>query len=409
MIRTTSIVLAGGLVFSALPGQAQDSNSPLRAASSSNPRPGTPAPTAAGSAVVNPNGLTNDQERFISAVLSFDQIGIQQAYLRKLDMNMRRKGIPLVMCAAFAEPETGNFGNSQECSTEREGSIRMLLHLGADVNAKEEVGIDPKSQKLLFGDNLLLHALRIGNPFIIKIALDDAKINVSVTDAKGETPLHLVVNPECKTVHHVFVDNVMVEERKLDKDHKLVSMESKQVKRTFRIDEVVANLIKHGADVDARNAAGETPLLVIAKAMRTMEKLENEPVNPQSDITYGNVYTQSRINLMLAPRSLLQAGADAKVADTKGNTPLSIAGSLKSGNLVRRMIEASANGHRPNETGAAATPSPAGPPPAVAGTPAAKPARPVLRPAGEQPVSPALDPNRPWMKNKDAPNIIEIK
>ena len=157
----------------------------------------------------------------------------------------------------------------------RLASIAVLLDAGADIHVRDQFGAT------------LLHAAAVhGQPEYIA-ALIDAGLDVNARDESGRTPLHVAVSVN----NSMGADLASI----LDLDP---TEDVTATRLAFLAANVVA-LIKAGADIDARDEDGETPLHSAA-----------ESGNPEHIAV------------------LVDAGADINAPDESGQTPLHAAAAV---------------------------------------------------------------------------------
>lgn len=303
------------------------------------------------------------EERLFRAAIFNDQDSILRLKREGVDMNLRWQGIPPVMWCAFYEVNDVNkameFGKNQECTLEQEATIRQFLVCGADVNARMELK-DRKSGVAL-NDNLLSYALKCGNLFVVKIALDDVRVDVESPESLGNRPLHLAVSPQYKTIHAAPYDLLKVD-RPVSAD--MTRAKTVSLERRFRIDDLVRAMVFRGAKLDAVDANGDTPLHIALEALVVLEKSKNLPAsrdlflpggkkesvlikNEAGVMTCGDVFALTRVNLSWAIRTLLEEGAPVDFRSKTGKTPLDLSRGLPAGDPVRLLVEQTAAGKRP--------------------------------------------------------------
>ena len=181
-------------------------------------------------------------------------------------------------------------------------SVTACLEAGADLNARHDVDWDSPD-----GGNTPLHFASgySWDPAVFTVLLE-AGADVEARNGHGQTPLHLVAQA------------------------------NKPV--------VVAELVEAGADLNARDRDGNTPLhasgragyppvahlLLELGADPTLVNDEGQVADPM-DCGYWNTPVFARIATAEATAACLEAGADVNAWDEYGNTPLLLATSNRGG------------------------------------------------------------------------------
>jgi len=156
-----------------------------------------------------------------------------------------------------------------------EDAVRVLLANGAYVNAKDEDG----------GSAPLHHAAERGHKRIAEILVaSGADINTKkLYSPPGDTPLHCA----------------------LKAGHK----------------ETVKLIIKKGADINAKNGGGQTPL-DIALSLNREDIVE---LLIEKGATFSTIHEAAKFGSLEKVREFIEGGADVNAKDEDGYTPLSIA------------------------------------------------------------------------------------
>ena len=109
--------------------------------------------------------------------------------------------------------------------------MQTMINSGADVNAKDNYDLTPLHWTAIWGNAEVI-------PVLVK-----ARANVNATDESGETPLHSIAGKDLIPIKDDYEDWSSVRSTAL-----------------LRKNEVISALLKAGADVNAKNNHGETPL-----------------------------------------------------------------------------------------------------------------------------------------------------
>ncbi len=111
----------------------------------------------------------------------------------------------------------------------------------------------------------------------------------------------------------------------------------------FKQVEAAKVLLKHGADLNARNGEGNTPLYVavhqesLELTVLLLEK--GADPNARNEFGYSPLRQSCRWGNLDVVKLLLEKGADVNVRDGEGNTPLHIATEENNAALVQVLIE----------------------------------------------------------------------
>ncbi|MCL2147400.1 MAG: ankyrin repeat domain-containing protein [Synergistaceae bacterium] len=179
--------------------------------------------------------------------------------------------------------------------------IKILIDKGADVNATD-----------LTGMTSLMWASRNSNPKILQFLIDNGA-NVNAADNRKMTPLMWAIAPNAPGVL------AMLKEK---------GMEGKPLE-VFPADnyKVVQMLIESGADINAANAAGSTPLMWAAGYNSNLDIL-HALIERGADV---NVANESKITVLMSAAAfntnpvvqlLIEKGANVNASDEDGRTPL---------------------------------------------------------------------------------------
>lgn len=341
------------------------------------------------------------EEKLFQAILTPSAYATQEIITKEnLQPNkIRIKGISLLQWAAFFSTSHQTFIPSQQCSIDLEGVLRVLLFFGDDINHVAFKPKDYKPDNIHFvpdGYTFLGNALRVGNFFFIRVALDAEKmnprnkLNISWRDDNGNTYLHMLTDPTNKTIHtDLYAEHILARpsinisqlnmpgetsnqnpelkrlrsaaegNASMEAIHggKAIDNNKMKVTQTVTINDLVLLFLKKGIDVNAQNKQGDTALHIALRATKILDdnkfqacKIEENP-NPELKdkvIYYKDYYANAIINLQLVIRELLAANADLNIANKAGETPLMIAKSIKDDiHPVRIIMDLAEKGKRP--------------------------------------------------------------
>jgi len=206
------------------------------------------------------------------------------------------------------------------------GSVKTLLNGNADVNLADE------------GGNTPLHDAA-GNIEIVNLLLN-AGAQVKVAERKsGNTPLHAAV----------FRDklNIVAALLKAGAD---VNAENEWEATPLHFassPETAAALLKAKAKVNAVNSGGRTPLHYAAR--NGFDQVVRTLLGAGADVNIGRNIDGTPLFLAAdeghaqTVDALIEAGADVNAADNMGTTPLLVASSNGHGTIVAALLEAGAN------------------------------------------------------------------
>ena len=237
--------------------------------------------------------------------------------------------------------------------------VKLLIEKGADVNAVDQYGNTP-----------LHSAVEVvktyGQEDIVRLLLAaGAKAKVLVKDKSGFNPLEVALSTGNETIARLLLEAVDLKARDTLLHRAIRKYDVKMVKL----------LIGHGADIDAKDGQGNTPLdiainyihnkeiidLLIAKGAHKTEgkELENIPIISQDeflqnlkkdvaegqDINQGDaagrtpLHTASRYGYKEVVEFLLSKGANPNVADKMGFTALHFAVMHSQVEVAKVLIE----------------------------------------------------------------------
>ena len=171
--------------------------------------------------------------------------------------------------------------------------VQVLIDAGADIEAKDDMGRSP-----------LLHACCKGNLSIVKMLVEGGA-SVRATDYESETCLTLAA-------HHGHTETVryLAGLPEVDINHKVMNKHTALHRALLtRHSGVVQVLIDAGADIEAKDEEGGSPLFVASKK--------------------GNI---------VMVHMLVKAGAEVHATDNEGNTCLTIAQSEGHTETVRYLV-----------------------------------------------------------------------
>ena len=249
--------------------------------------------------------------------------------------------------------------------------VRQFLKKGADTNAKRSaVSWLGGKNSLQIAKLLIEHGAVIDKALHNKASLSDVEVaklfikhgaDVNAKDSKGNTPLHSVKNME---VAKVLIENgADVNARDIEGNTPLHKSVREYYRRPYcspfteRICpphdytkklETTKFLIKKGADVNAKNKSGETPLFYVGNLEIAKLLIENGADVNVANSWNGYTPLHNAENLEMV-KLLIENGADVNAGkETRAGTPLSDTNNIK---IAKLLIENGADVNAMNKKG----------------------------------------------------------
>lgn len=208
--------------------------------------------------------------------------------------------------------------------------VNALLEAGADVNASDSLGTTP-----------LLAAMgpgrRSGSVTDLPLRLLALGADPNARDSQGRTPLHqaaaLAEGPDViRALLNAGADPQTLADDGASPLHAGAASAS---------DEVIELLLRAGVDPKGRDQGGRTPLHLAVG------------MSQSNGWGYANHFSEPGFQPPWLPRvlALLEAGADPNARDAEGNTPLHLSLWTRDSTLVSVLAQAGANVNARNDTG----------------------------------------------------------
>lgn len=187
----------------------------------------------------------------------------------------------------------------------------------------------------------LLEAVRIGNIHTVRRLISEGA-DVDKYDESQGNPLYWAVKSNHSNIAKVLLDNGATffaydssQERHVH--DKFQSIKDEHCKNSLHLAarlgklEAVKDLLGKGANVNAKNDTGETPLHIAATYNHTKEVVEallgkkETNVNAQDNSKKTPLHLAAQNNNEEIVVALIKAGADVSITDKDGNTPFNLA------------------------------------------------------------------------------------
>lgn len=231
-----------------------------------------------------------------------------------VDVNVLRFG-----SSALLEAATGGHSDVAE----------YLLSKGADVNQKSSLGTP------------LVRAAVNKNEEMARLFLKQDQIDINGTDEKGKSALEWALILDAPTIAHLLLTH-----KNPPSIQGSGGPESNLICKAafFGRADIMDLLLQLGADVNARNEKGETPLMLAIhygrkEVVALLDKIPTVQVNAQNDLGQTSLFYSANKNDYDLTKSLLSKGADAKIKDNKG---LTAAASVSEDNIAELLCGAGA-------------------------------------------------------------------
>ena len=198
--------------------------------------------------------------------------------------------------------------------------IYMLLEHGADVNAGASRGSTP------------LHVAARKSIDNLRVLLEHGA-NVGAEDNEGRTPLHVAADDGSVEIVHMLLEHGANINARTSRGSTPLHVAAR------RSIEILPTLFEHGANVSAEDDKGRTPLHVVGDDW-TIEVICMllERVNAGTSHSLTPLHLAARRSVEIL-RVLLEHGANVDAEDDKGRTPLNVVPDFWSVEIVQVLLE----------------------------------------------------------------------
>jgi len=213
-----------------------------------------------------------------------------------------------------------------------EEMILLLISAGADVNAKDKLGITPL--------NYAISAVK--NKAVVILVQNKADVNIG-DELAGETPLHRAAARGSKRVIKLLIDKgALIDSRNKAGETPLIFAVRKGKK------DAVLTLLEESANVNAKDKKQLTPLHHACGGMKDNEQIAGILISKGADINAKNIRGLTPLHIAVFKghknivRFLIKSGADVNAKGDMGITPLKIAKKMKKTEIVEILEKAGA-------------------------------------------------------------------